>query len=318
MFNQLLLLAGGFILLAYGAEYLVKGSVSLAQRLGVSTLVIGLTVVAFGTSTPELAVNLLSAARGSTALALGNIFGSSIANILLILGLTAIVNPIVVQKETVWKQIPVSLLAALVVIVLGSDVLLAGQPTDFLSREDGFILLAFAAGFLFYMFRTRSRGAAIMGLFTALPFRRSWTYILGGLIGLGLGGKFIVDAATELAKGFGLSERLIGLTVVAVGTSLPELATCLAAARRKQADIAIGNVVGSNILNVFLVLGLTAVIAPIPFSADALRDGLVAAGASLLLFISMFIGKRHRLDRWLGVVFVAAYVAFTALSIAGG
>lgn len=305
-------------MLVYGADYLVKGAVSLARRLGVSTLVIGLTVVALGTSAPELVVNLLSVARGSTDLALGNIFGSSIANILLILGLAAVVSPVIVQRETVWKQIPFSLLAAIVVIILGSDTLPGDHLPNILSRADGLILLAFGAAFLYYTFRTGSQNGGLGGQFAALPAKLTWAYIIGGLVGLGLGGKFIVDAATGLARGFGVSEHLIGLTVVAIGTSLPELATSLVAARKKQSDIAVGNIVGSNILNVFLILGLTATIMPIPFSPRALQDGLVAAAASLLLFIAMFVGNRHRLDRWQGVFFVVTYVAVIGISIMGG
>lgn len=317
MLNQILLLAGGFILLVYGANFLVKGAVSLARRLGVSALIIGLTVVALGTSAPELVVNLLSVARGSTELALGNIFGSSIANILLILGLTAIVSPVVVQRETVWKQIPFSLLAAIVVIIMGSDTLLGGRTSNVLSRADGLLLLAFGAAFIYYTFRTSQPGTLKEQLET-LPASKTWAYVIGGLVGLGLGGKFIVDAATGLARGFGVSEHLIGLTVVAIGTSLPELATSLVAAKKKQADIAVGNVVGSNILNIFLILGLTATVAPIPFSSRALQDGLIAAAASLLLFIAMFVGSRHRLDRWQGALFVVAYVAIMGVSIMGG
>ncbi len=318
MLNQILLLMGGFILLVYGAGYLVKGAVSLARRLGVGTLVIGLTVVALGTSAPELAVNLFSAARGATDLALGNIFGSNIANIFLILGLSAVVSPVILQKETIWKQIPFSLLAAAAVIILGSDVLLGGHPLNILSRADGLVLLAFGVAFLSYTLRTGSRNGGSGGQFAALPARQTWMFVIGGLVGLGLGGKFIVDAATDLARGFGVSEHLIGLTVVAIGTSLPELATSLVAARRKQSDIAIGNVVGSNILNVFLILGLTATLTPIPFSTRALQDGLIVAAASLLLFIAMFVGTRHRLDRWQGVLLVVIYVVIIGISITGG
>jgi cation:H+ antiporter len=314
MLSQFFLLVGGFILLVFGADYLVKGAVSMARRLGVSSLVIGLTVVAIGTSTPELVVSLLSALRGSPEMALGNIFGSSIANVLLILGLTAIVSPVIVQKETVWKEIPFSLLASIVVVIMGSDVLLGGRSSNIISRADGLLLIAFGLAFLYYTYRT-ARPGTLKKQLEAVPSRYSWAYVPGGLVALSLGGKFIVDASVALARGIGVSEHLIGLTIVAIGTSLPELATSLVAAKRGQTDVAVGNVVGSNILNIFLILGMTAAISPMPFADRTMFDALVAVTVSLILFLAMFVGTLHRLDRWQGILFVASYVSFLGFSV---
>lgn len=317
MLDTIPLFGGGLVLLVYGADYLVKGASSLARRLGVSALVVGLTVVALGTSAPELVVNLLAASRGSSDLALGNIFGSNIANILLILGLTAMIRPVAVKKDAIWRQIPFAILAAVAVVIMGSDIALSGRLSDVIGRADGFMLLLFAAVFAYYTFRTSQPGTMTSQLET-LSIKKTWLYTIGGLIGLSLGGKFVVDAATELARNFGWSEHIIGLTIVAVGTSLPELATSLVAARKKQDDIAVGNVVGSNIINIFLILGLTAVIMPLPFSSRSLQDGLMVIAVSLLLFLAMFVGTRHRLDRWQGALFMVAYAVIMGASIMAG
>lgn len=323
MFITIILFVVGFGLLIKGADLLVSGASSLATRLGISALVVGLTIVAFGTSAPELVVNLLASLNGNTDIAIGNILGSNIANILLILGICAVMYPLTVQKGTVWKEIPFAFLAIVVAGLLASDALIDGAPTADLSRTDGLVLLAFFAVFLYYIFglaRTGTQTSAEDA--TDKPevysYTRSFLLIFGGLTGLVVGGKWIVDGAVVFATGLGVSEALIGLTVVAIGTSLPELATSVVAVYRRNLDIAIGNVVGSNIFNVFWILGVSAVISPLPFSETLGLDVLVAIGATLCLFLALFVGKRHTLERWQGVVFVLSYIGYITFLVFRG
>lgn len=317
MVLNLALLAVGFLILTKGAGWLVDGASSLAKRLGVSSLMIGLTVVAFGTSTPELIVNLFASAQGRTDLAIGNILGSNIFNIFLILGIAAAIVPLTVKRSTVWKEIPMSLLGALVVGILASDRLFAGQETSVLSRGDGIILLFFFVIFLYYTFGI-SRVEGEEPEVKKFPPGRSLGMVALGLAALVLGGRAIVEGATGIARSFGASEVLIGLTIVAVGTSLPELATSVVAARRKQTDIAIGNVVGSNIFNAFFVLGVSSVIRPLPFASALTFDLVVTALASVVLFATLFVGKRHILERWQGPGLIAVYVLYVGYLIVRG
>ncbi len=305
------LLLAGLGLLVWGADALVRGASSIARGFGISTLVIGLTVVAFGTSMPELTVNLYAAFTGATDIAIGNIVGSNTANILLILGISALICPLAVKSSTVRWEIPLALMAAGLVYVFGHDGLFDGGSVDAISRSEGVALIAFFIVFMFYIFAlakadspSETTDASNYGVWSAIGLT---TLGLGGLI---LGSKLLVDNAIVLARFAGLSEALIGLTVVAVGTSLPEFATSVVAAWRREMDIAIGNVVGSNIFNIFWILGLTAVITPLPTPEGLARDALVMVLATLALFLALFIGKRHQLDRWQGGAFLAAYVAY--------
>jgi cation:H+ antiporter len=307
-----LLFVIGFVLLIKGANLLVYGASAIAGRLKVSDLVIGLTVVAFGTSTPELFVNIIASAKGNTGIAVGNVLGSNIANVFLILGVSSIIYPLSVTKGTVWKEIPFSLLAALVLGFMANDQLIDKSNFSSLTRIDGLILLCFFTIFLYYSYgiareiegmdqhiRVEQTGVA-----------KSLLFIGGGLFGLTLGGKWIVDGAIVIAKNFGMSESLMGLTIVAVGTSLPELATSAVAAYRRNAEIAIGNVVGSNIFNVFFVLGTSSIIKPLPFQIKNNLDIGAVILSSLLLFLFMFTGKKRSLDRWEGAVFLVLYSAY--------
>jgi cation:H+ antiporter len=249
----ILMLVGGLAALIKGADWLVDGASSLARRLGISPIVIGLTIVAFGTSAPELIVNLVAAFRGNTDIAIGNIVGSNIANVLLILGIAGLITPLVVKKNTVWKEIPLALLACILVLIMASDAVLTGRSANTLDRIDGIVLIAFFIIFLYYTFgisKVEAEGEDV----ETHPLTPTIGWIIAGLALLVVGGKFAVDGATEIATSLGISERLIGLTVVAVGTSLPELLTSAVAASKGKADIAIGNVVGSNIFNVFWIL----------------------------------------------------------------
>lgn len=315
-----LLLAGGFFLLLRGADWLVAGSSAVARRWGVSDLVVGLTVVAFGTSTPELVVNLVAAAQGHTDVAVGNILGSNTFNILFILGVSALIRPLEVVGATVWKEIPLGLLAAALVGVMASDRWLDAAASDTLSRVDGLVLLAFFGIFLVYILEAARRGpppgeSAHAG---SLSPGRAWLQVALGLALLVGGGRAAVAGAVDLAARLGLSEALIALTIVSAGTSLPELATSAVAAWRGNSAIAVGNVVGSNIFNVFLILGTSAAIRPLPFAPERGADVLVTCAASLFLFLAAFTGGRGRIDRWEGGVFVAAYAAYLGYLILRG
>jgi cation:H+ antiporter len=312
MLITIILLVAGFYLLIKGADYLVEGSSSVAKRFGISDLVIGLTVVAFGTSAPELVVNIISALNGTSDIAIGNILGSNIANVLLILGITGIISPIIVSRSTVWREIPFALLSVLVLGVMANDVIFNNMTESFLSRGDGLILLGFFAIFMYYIFasaRSDSSEAEEESV-KKLSSAKSVFFIIVGLTGLVIGGKWVVDSAVSIATLFGLSQAVIGLTVVAIGTSLPELATSVVAARKGKTDIAIGNIVGSNIFNVFWILGITSVISPLAFSAKSNTDILMAIGSVALLLVWMFVGKKYKLERWKSVVFVLIYVGY--------
>ena len=308
----------GFVFLIKGADLLVDGAASIARSLRVSDLVIGLTVVAFGTSTPELFVNLIASFKGNTDIAIGNVLGSNTANILLILGISSIIYPLSVAKGTVWKEIPFSLLAAVVLVFAANDQILDKAAVSVLTRIDGLIFLCFFTIFIYYTF---SIAARVEGVEEHVPvkqssWQRSLLFIIAGLAGLTIGGKWIVDGAVILAKKLGMSESLIGLTIVAVGTSLPELATSAVAAYKQNAEIAVGNVVGSNIFNIFFVLGISATIRPLPFQTKNNLDLGVVILSSLMLFFFMFTGKKHSLDRWEGIVCLILYFGYVAFLIA--
>ncbi len=315
MASSIFFLILGIAVLIGGAEVLVRGSASIAKKLKISSIVIGLTVVAFGTSAPELVVNLLSAAKGSTDLAISNIVGSNLANILLILGIGATITTLKVKKGTTFKEIPFALLAILLVVIMGNDTFLDGSTaTNILSRTDGLAFLAFFLIFLYYTFGI-SRAKGEDETIEKYSWSTSILMFLIGIVGLVLGGKWIVDSAIFIASNAGLPEGLIGLTVVAIGTSLPELAVTLVALKKGHTDLAIGNAIGSNIFNVFWILGLTAVIKPIPFNINTNLDVLFTCFATLLLFIAMFIGKQHRLKRWQGVMFLLLYIGYITFAI---
>ncbi len=320
MFLAILILLFGFVILIKGADWLVDGASIVAKKLKISDLVIGLTVVAFGTSAPELVVSVFSSIGGNSDIAVANVVGSNIANIFLILGLSAIIFPLVVTKGTVWKEIPLSLLAISLVGIMASDFLIDGLPFSALTRIDGLILLSFFVIFMYYTFglsqdnfdQNEISEKSNKNLLVA------FSMIVGGLIGLVVGGKLVVDNAVMIAQSLGVSASLIGLTIVAVGTSLPELVTSIVAVYKKNCDIAVGNAVGSNIFNVFLVLGLSAFINPLTIAENGLIDIAMGILASLLLFVFMFVGKKRILQRWQGVLFVIIYVIYIVYLIYRG
>jgi len=290
-----ILLILGFGALIKGADLLVEGASSIARRLKISDLVIGLTIVAFGTSAPELFVNILASMRGASDIAIGNIVGSNIANILLILGIAALIYPLKVGRGTVWKEIPLGFLAALLIFAMANDVLFDGLVFNALTRTDGLALLAFFIIFLYYTFGIAKASGEEPNVKNTKPrsLKSSSALILLGLIGLVIGGNWI-------------------------GTSLPELATSAVAAYKKNTDIAVGNVVGSNIFNVFWILGLSAIIKPLPFQPNLNFDLFVAVIASMLLFAFMFIGRKHTLYRWEGGMFLLLYLIYLVLIVVRG
>ena len=301
----------GFVILIKGADLLVDGAASVAKKFNISSIVIGLTIVAFGTSAPEFVVNIFASVKGNSEIAIGNILGSNIANIFLILGVAAVIHPIVAKENTAWKEIPLSLLAAILIGVLANDVLIDGGTFSGLTRIDGIVLLSFFIIFMYYTFGiSKVTGDEENIEIKLLSSGKAAIFILGGFTGLIVGGKWIVDGAVKIAELFDVSQSLIGLTVVAIGTSLPELATSAVAAYKKQADIAIGNVIGSNIFNTFWILGVSAVIRPLPFLRDSNPDILMSIFASALLFAILFIGKRHIVERWQGYLMIAIYIGY--------
>lgn len=314
MIVNILILLVGFVILIKGADFLVDGASGLARRYGVSELAIGLTVVAFGTSMPELVVSVISSADGHSGIVYGNVIGSNLFNLLFILGVAGAIFPLAVQSQTVYKEIPFSLFATILLLVLVNDSFVFGRDTNVLSRGDGLILLGFFIVFLIYIFKTMKQSlpdlAANSSVDRNAPIGKMSLFIGLGLIGLIGGGKLVVDNAVAIAEAFGMSEKLIGLTIIAAGTSLPELATSAVAAFKKNSDIAVGNIVGSNIFNILLILGASSMIAPAEYTLALNLDVALLLVATILLFLTMFTGKIHKLDRWEAILMFAAYGAY--------
>lgn len=324
MLIPILLLLVGFAILIKGADFLVNGASSAAKKYGISNLAIGLTVVAFGTSMPELIVSLISAMDGKNDASFGNVIGSNNFNLLFILGIAGLIYPLMVQRNTVKYEVPLSFLAAGILFVLVNDSLLWGASPDenpgyqgILDRFDSIILLLFFVLFIFYIYRTMRTAS---DLDEGEPIKLYSTPVATGMVILGLamligGGELVVDNAIEIARGYGLSEKLIGLTILAAGTSLPELATSCVAAYRKNTDIAIGNVVGSNIFNIFFILGITGVVHPIQYNAALNTDIYVLLASTILLMVFMFTLNTRKLDRWEAFMMLLAYIAYTVFLV---
>ncbi|MBU1202833.1 calcium/sodium antiporter [Patescibacteria group bacterium] len=316
MFTYVLFIAG-FYFLIKGADWLVDGASSVAKKFKVSNIVIGLTIVSFGTSAPELIVNLMASFRGSSDLAVANIVGSNIANILLILGISAIIFPLAVKHGTVFKEIPFSLLGVVILWFLANDMIVDKVGFNALTRIDGVVLLSFFVIFLYYSFgmaKVEGEGEDIKEISNWL----SIVMIIGGMLSLALGGQWIVDGAIAIAVKLGMSEALIGLTIIAVGTSLPELAASAVAAYKHKSDIAIGNVIGSNVFNVFWILGVSSLIRPIVFSPILNFDIYFLVAITCFLFLFMFVGKKNLLQRWQGIFLIALYVIYIIYLIIRG
>ncbi len=299
----------GFALLIGGAQLLVNGASSIGVKLHVSQMVMGLTIVALGTSLPELIVNIFAGITGNTDLAIGNILGSNITNTLLVVGAAAIVVPIKFRKKTLQRDIPFSLFAPVILFVLANDFIFGRENS--ISRIDGLILLIFLGVFLYLTFFRQPSGSAIQEAFKQYSWGLSLLFVVLGGAGLYIGGKWIVDGAVKIAAVIGISETAMGLTLVAGATSLPELATSVIAARKNNADMALGNAVGSNILNILMVLGITALIRPLPYPKSLnIELGLVVVSGLLLLFFGRLGKRKNTLNRFEGVLLVFIYVAF--------
>lgn len=311
----------GFVFLIYGANFLVDASASIARKYGVSNLVIGLTIVALGTSAPELVVNLIASFKDAADVAMGNILGSNIANIFLILGVSAIIFPLPVSINHHFKkipfalEIPIALFGAIVIGVLANDYLFTKAHIPLISRANGVILIVVFLCFMFYTFRFGNTGTDNEIAVKSYSLKKSILLIIAGIGGLVLGGRWIVDGATKLASMLGMGEAIISLTIVALGTSLPELATCVVAAYKKNAGLIIGNVVGSNIFNVFFVLGISSTIRPIDFNTALNFDVLVGIFSTLLLFVFLIMPQKNVLNRWQGGLLLFLYLGYILVLI---
>lgn len=312
MLNALLLIVG-LALILLGANALTDGASSVARRLNVSEMVVGLTIVAFGTSAPELVVSMVSAINGSTGMAIGNVVGSNIFNILMILGVTAAIVPLKLDKATLTRDIPFVLVSSLALCVAAADLLIDGAETAMLSRTDGLLLLLFLAIFMRYTFSLAKASEATEKEEVKkkeMPIWKALLFIILGLAGLVFGGQLFVDSATAIALALGVSETVVGLTIVSGGTSLPELATSVVAATKRKTDMAIGNVVGSCVLNVFFILGASATICPLSAGELSSVDYLMLLAASVVLWLVGFAYKVRTITRIEGVLMAAAYVGY--------
>lgn len=310
MVSNILLLAAGFFVLIKGAGWLVSGASALAKRYNVSDLAIGLTIVAFGTSAPELVVNAISSTQNLPYLVFGNVIGSNNFNIFVILGIAGLITPLVVQSSTVWKEIPISFLAIVTFYLLANNFFVSSNP--YLSRIDGVILLIFFGLFLLYVYKQlKTSGVSTEDTAKGYSTSKIWLLIILGLGGLVLGGQLVVRSATSLATSLGVSQKIIGLTIVAFGTSLPELATSVVAALKKNSDIAVGNIIGSNIFNIFLIFGVSSLVRPMEFSSTFSVDILLLALGTLILFIAMFTGRKKKLDRWEAAILLLIFAGYT-------
>ena len=314
MWVAIVLIIIGFVALVKGADWLVDGASAIAKRFGISDLIIGLTVVAFGTSMPEFVVNMMSVAHGTTDLAITNILGSNIINTFVILGFTALVYPIASQKHSRNFDIPLSIIAGFLVLVMVA-VSAPFENVTGISRMGGVLLLAFFAFFLYDAFRhAKEQGPEEAAVEQEKPMSigKAIVLIVCGLAGLTIGGELIVDSAIDIAARCGVSEAIIGLTIVALGTSLPELATSVIAAHKHNSDIAIGNVFGSNIFNVFFVLGTSAVVHPLPAYEGIELDAFMAALGSIIVWLALRTDKERVLQRWGGAVLLIVYAGYLA------
>lgn len=312
---EYLILVLGFIFLIKGADLFVEGASSVASKLGISQMLIGLTIVSFGTSAPEAAVSIGASLKGANGIALGNILGSNIFNALLVLGSSAIIMNMKVQKDTIKKEIPFVFLTNIVLLVLMTDKLMTGRTENLLDRGDGLVLLSFFVIFLYYLvqmaLKNREMGEIEENKEELLPTGKSIIFIIIGIAGIFFGGEWVVNSSSKIASTFGLSDELIGLTIVAVGTSLPELVTSVVAAKKGKNDIAIGNVVGSNIFNVLAILGTSVVIHPIKVSTFSIYDTLIITIVTIVLFLYLFFdGKISRKEGISLTIFYLVYMGY--------
>ena len=307
---QLLILAAGLLLILFGANYLVDGASSIAKRFGLSEFIIGVTIVGIGTSAPEMVVSFLSAIQGKADMAIGNIVGSNIFNTAMILGVTALISPLVITRSNIRKDIPLNIGVTVLLIILGLNHTIFGLGSDQLSRIDGLILLGIFVWYLWSSFRSDSQEADEESPIRQYSIAVSVLMIAGGLAGLVFGGRLFVNSATEIARLFGVSDKFIAITVMAAGTSMPELATCVVAAFKGRGQLALGNVLGSNISNILLILGGSALICPLSFSGMTGVDLGVLLTTSVFILLSALLFKKKSLDRIEGLCLVLMEVGY--------
>ncbi len=314
MLNYLFLLIG-FVLLIKGADYFVDGSASLARRFKIPSIIIGLTIVAMGTSAPEAAVSISASVKGSNGIVLGNIIGSNIFNLAMVIGICSILKPISVKKETLVSEFPLSIFAVILMGIMCIDSFLNGRADNYIDRTEGIILLIFMVMFLINQVKNAIKNKTEEGEeeIKILSPVMTGIFIIGGIFAVIFGGDMVVKSATAIAKSFNVSDNLIGLTIVAVGTSLPELVTSVVAAKKGESDLALGNVIGSNIFNVFFIIGMTALVKPIMVGAESLVDMIWLTGIMIAAYIFAWSGKK--VTRWQGAVLVLMYIAFSSFII---
>lgn len=315
MLLQIVILLAGLVLILMGANWLVDGSSSVARRFGISEFVIGLTIVGIGTSAPEMVVSFLSAIQGKSAMAVGNIVGSNIFNTLMILGVTALVAPMAITKSNLRKDIPLNIVVTILLILLGRSATMLGiGTTDSVSRLEGLLLLVIFGIYMWSTFKGE-KGEKEESVENNIKPAMAAVMIVGGLAGLIIGGRLFVNSATQIAQIAGLSEKFIAITIMAAGTSLPELATCVVAAAKGQGQLALGNVLGSNISNILLILGGSALINPLSFDGITLMDLSLFAVGPVLIFLSSMTFKKKELDRVEGAIFLCLEIAYMTYMI---
>ena len=310
----LLLLALGFVALILGANWLVNGATSVGIRAKLSPLIIGLTIVAFGTSLPEMIVNIFACAKGSPGMAIGNIIGSNTMNILLILGISALIWPIDVSRVSIRRDIPAGFVATLAITLMANYIFTRQART--INWMEGIALLLMGFAYLLLTMLKNDPKEETESVQQALPWGKTILAIVAGIAGLYIGGELVSRNAQILAKSWGMSESTIGLTVVATATSLPELITSIVAATKKNSGIAIGNVLGSNILNIFMVLGISSIITPLPFEPIMNSQLMILFAANILMLLFVFTGKGHKISRWEGALLTLGYIGFMWFSLA--
>lgn len=307
---QILILIAGLLLILFGANWLVDGSSSVAKRFGISEFVIGLTIVGIGTSTPEMVVSFLSSFQGKADMAIGNIVGSNLFNTMMILGITAIISPLTITRSNLKKDIPLNILVTVILLALGMNLTLFGLGHNQLSRIDGAILLSIFAWYLWTSFRSDTPDEDEASDIKEYTGMMSVILIIGGLASLIVGGKLFVNSATELAKMFGVSDKFIAITVMAAGTSMPELATCVVAALKGRGQLALGNILGSNISNILLILGGAALINPLSFNGMTYVDMGALLASAVFILASAYIFKKKRLNRIEGAILLIMEIGY--------
>ena len=312
MLVQILLFLVGLALVVFGADYLVEGASAVARKAGLSEFIIGLTIVGMGTSAPEMVVSFIGAAQGNADIAIGNVVGSNIFNTLLILGVTALILPMTITPENRKRDIPMNIFTVVVLILLGLEHTIFGIGTDGLSRIDGGILLALFIAYMWYSFTSSKPESDSAQDAKKTAIWLAVLYIAGGLAALVFGGRLFVNSAVNIAHSFGVSDKFIAITILAGGTSMPELATCIAAAVKKKGQLALGNIIGSNIFNVLLILGGSAIIGPLSFADISYVDLGILMASALVLLTSCFVGKKNSLDRLDGVLFLILWAGYMA------